>query len=408
MLNLGTVSVLRLVIRAIRKLLPRDEYLMPILSRILQLIDFFYPKNHSIIVFGSNGGTHLSGSPRALFEYIMNHKTGFIGYYLQQRPIGINQISAFSLHGLSILLGAKTLVSSHGLNDFSFFRPSRRKFHICTWHGIMLKSSGYLCELTERETRKITSYVSSVDAVLSASYFDASTVNLAYNHGGLKMKLTGHPRNDQLLKNQSSDKSRLKEFIPWIEENEKIVMYAPTFRDRAMGPNAMKIPIMPLSDFNEEEFFAFLENNNIVFLLRMHIDDSISRLELDNNRIVHFGFDVCPDINYILGDIDALITDYSSIAWDFLLLDRPIIFIPYDFEAFSKVRGFIIDDYDFWIPGPKVSSMRDFLCSLAPVIGEGQDEYVEKRKELRKVIHSHQTESSIMNVLRLIREKSDK
>lgn len=398
-------KIIRLVLVAIKKTLPHERYLFPVLSRIIQLLDFLHPKDNQLIIFGSNNGKYITGSPGALFKYIKNNNVGFRGKYFQISPKEKDHFNAFSFKGILTFLRARTMVSSHGLNDFSFLRASRRKLHICTWHGIMFKSSGYLCKMSDRERKNLDEYISSIDLVLSSSYFDASTVNLAYNHGAKRMKLVGHPRNDHLVNCTLTGKSRLKEIIPWLQGDENIVLYAPTFRDKAMGPERMKLRIFPFTDFEFQTLSKYLETNNIVLLVRWHLNDVVSDRIHSSNRIINFNFDVCPDINYVLSDIDALVTDYSSIMWDYLLLNRPILFVPYDLEEFSRTRGFIIDDFTLWTPGPSVSSLKDLIHQLRAMLDPRNDEYSRKRLFLQKIVHSHQTENSSLRILNIIRNQ---
>jgi CDP-glycerol glycerophosphotransferase (TagB/SpsB family) len=94
------------------------------------------------------------------------------------------------------------------------------------------------------------------------------------------------------------------------------------------------------------------------------------------------------DTTELLHFVDILVTDYSSIYHDFLLLDRPILFVPYDYQAFEKARGFSYDYYEY-LPGPELMSFADFQSELSD-IEEGVDRYRAERRRLRNLIHKHQ------------------
>jgi len=70
------------------------------------------------------------------------------------------------------------------------------------------------------------------------------------------------------------------------------------------------------------------------------------------------------DIQHMLLDCDILLTDYSSVYFDFLLLDRPIIYLPYDFEEYKNARGFLYDDFDNITCGDKVFTQKEFIESI--------------------------------------------
>lgn len=70
------------------------------------------------------------------------------------------------------------------------------------------------------------------------------------------------------------------------------------------------------------------------------------------------------DFYNILNAVDILITDYSSIYFDFLLLDRPIIFTPIDYEEYKHNRGFLLEPFDFWAPGDKCFCYEDLKLTI--------------------------------------------
>lgn len=84
----------------------------------------------------------------------------------------------------------------------------------------------------------------------------------------------------------------------------------------------------------------------------------------------------------VLAMFDLLITDYSSIYIDYLLLERPILFLPYDREAYLKTRGFNFD-YDEVTPGPKPKSYAEFLNSIEGLLYNEMN-YVENRKKIER------------------------
>ena len=104
----------------------------------------------------------------------------------------------------------------------------------------------------------------------------------------------------------------------------------------------------------------------------------------------------CEDLYVILPYIDILLTDYSSIYHDFLLLDRPIYFIPYDYTWYKDFFGFIYD-YKKEKPGPEISTFSSFTKELQKSLN-GIDKYSNKRKMLRNKIHYYQDAKSSKRV----------
>ena len=138
----------------------------------------------------------------------------------------------------------------------------------------------------------------------------------------------------------------------------------------------------------------------MIFLRPHNLDHTgglknIKMLLGDHIRVL--GFNECNDINTALPEMDALISDYSSLYYDFLLLDRPCIFVPYDLEAYVKDRGLLFDDYELWAPGIKVYDQTQFLEALDDAMHH--DSYASQRALIRKVIHYYQTDDSCHRII---------
>lgn len=74
------------------------------------------------------------------------------------------------------------------------------------------------------------------------------------------------------------------------------------------------------------------------------------------------------DIYQILSETDLLITDYSSVYFDYLLLDKPILFLNTDLDQYRNNRGFLLNPFEFWTPGPKVNIYNHFICELEKLL----------------------------------------
>lgn len=98
-------------------------------------------------------------------------------------------------------------------------------------------------------------------------------------------------------------------------------------------------------------------------------------------------------INEILNGVDCLITDYSSIYTDYLLLERPVIFINTDIEKYSKKRGIFFDSTDFWFPGPTVDNIEDFNEQLKKLLKDNKY-YKKERDQYTKIVSGEECENT--------------
>jgi CDP-glycerol glycerophosphotransferase (TagB/SpsB family) len=363
------------------------------------LLDYLHPKDNRTIVFGSDTGEFISGSPKALFEHIKKrHPEYKVSYYLPfNRSLSMSQRVKYILRFAPVFLRAKFLVSSHPPSDFYPFSWSARKVFINTWHGSPLKSIFFADRGdTKSNLRGICHLSKKISAFIVSSKLEAAMCAECFLIDPRKFRYLGQPRNDILLKyTESTDKEILKQMIGKIPEYDKAILYCPTYRRH----NATRL--FPFADFDLKHLNRFLEENRLIILMRGHVYDKGLEKQYLSERIVDFAFDVCNDINSALPDVDILVTDYSSAYIDFLLLDRPCIFIPYDLEEYKAKRGLLYDDYDFWAPGYKVSTYKGFISAIEEILS-GRDLYKTKRQEINRQLNYHQIENSCERVFELI------
>lgn len=374
-----------------------------IIGKLVALLDFFVPKDARLIVLGSNSTNAVTGSPKALLESIRKEHPSIKAFLLTKKPTNPGEIKANSLSSLRVFLRAKYLISSHGLSDFGLFRFSSRKRMLVTWHGIALKACGHVAKNLTKEGRKtLEEYVRATSACIASSTYDAAILSLMFGYAGGQMKITGRPRNDCLIGKKGQGKNKLREFIPNLSDETTVVLYAPTFRDEVMRRRGLFLRLFPFADMTEDSLEDFLKDEDVVILIRAHINTALVPISFESERIVDFSADVCQDVNDILSEVDIMMSDYSSIAYDFLLLDRPVLFVPYDIDDYLKYRGLIVDDYDFWTPGPKISTFGEFTKEIRSYIAGEPDAYQGRREDLRKTMHSHQTDNTTPRILRAL------
>jgi len=117
-------------------------------------------------------------------------------------------------------------------------------------------------------------------------------------------------------------------------------------------------------------------------------------------RNIYF-LDPTLDIYPLLKEADLLITDYSSIYFDFLHLDRPIIFFVYDLESYKNERGFYFD-FEKMTPGPKARTLKELIEKIEEIILKGEDAYKIKRRKIRELMFDKEAGSACERLYNLI------
>nr|WP_129408529.1 CDP-glycerol glycerophosphotransferase family protein [Marinitoga lauensis] len=208
------------------------------------------------------------------------------------------------------------------------------------WHGFPLKSMG-LMDNHEMRKNKIKEIYNGVDYIASYSQMYNVLMSACTGIPSNKFIITGMPRNDFLFK--SDGRKNLQKIFNI--QNKKIIFFMPTFRKGYNGEEGNKNfnNIFGFKDFNEKEFIKFLELNNLLFIAKLHPNEE-NKIKIDINGE---NFKLLKDkdlernnmdLYELINGVDLLITDYSSIYFDYLLLNRPIIFTPVDLEEYRKTR----------------------------------------------------------------------
>ncbi len=285
-------------------------------------------------------------------------------------------IDTQSKEGLVQVLKAGVWFTSAGLPAYEWSgHPDRIVVNL--WHGIPLKKIvlmeehfGTLQKLYFRRifSRKYTDILTTSEKLIPI---------MARSFGVSKhvIKVWGQPRNDAIL--QGYDREELKKRAGMKEGgSERLLLYAPTYRDS--GPTRL----FPFADYDKEELESFLKEKNCHICIRMHLEERVDEKEFLSEHIHFINEDVIDDIAQWMGCFDLLVTDYSSIYLDYLLLDRPMLFLPYDKEEYLRSRGMNYS-YDKVTPGPKPSTQKEFLYYIEEFLA-GRDSFGKHRKQCNR------------------------
>lgn len=299
-------------------------------------------------------GHKLSGNLLALYEYIRkNHSTDFDiafltmdgAYHQALIRQGVTSVLATRLQCLSLLVRADALVSDHGLHTMSFMLSFSDLKFFDVWHGIPFK--GFDAEDFRVQHRYDECWVAS--PLLEKMYVER------FGFKPDQIKVTGYARTD-LLVNQNKDIDQIKRSFGLVGDTGKIVLFAPTWKQDAQNRS-----IFPFG-MDEQSFFSALSelavSTNATFVMRAHLNSG-NGTSSSWPRIVQLPYAQYPDTEALLLISDILVCDWSSIAFDYLLLNRPTLFL--DVEA-PFAKGFALDaSYRF---GGIVPTMGELLHLL--------------------------------------------
>ena len=362
------------------------------------------PDSH-IWLFSSTDNSHYNYNSRYLFEYVKENLPEITPLFVINDPELRNSLSTKygkqyfieteSIQGIRQALSAGVWFTSAGLPAYGTGLHKKRLI-INLWHGVPLKKIALLDPNLKKAARIYFKKIFSENytCILTTSHELIPLMARSFAVSEDKIKVWGQPRNDGLF--QKNDcREILGQLFPDLPEYTKTVLYAPTFRDYG------QVQLFPFKDFDQEQLEAFLEEKNMLLFIRTHVAEQGSAAPYLGKRIRFLGNEQAEDVTGILNIFDCLITDYSSIYIDYLLTDKPMIFLPYDRQQYLDGRGMNFD-YDDVTPGPKPETFNDFLDALSPK----EDFWKPERTRVNRLFNEiqHPCAADICNkVLKMIR-----
>ena len=291
------------------------------------------------------------------------------------QELGLDAERKHSLRGFWITLRSRVLVVTHGFGDVNRY-ATRGGFVVQLWHGIPLKK----LHLDSPATLKISGipdnrYVRAllrcayslagrgIDLFPVASELIAPRIATAFGVPPSRIAAVGDIRDDALTAVPFDDareraRALLDEAAGPVAPSTRVVLYAPTWRDGGVDPG---IPTQ-----GDWKLLAdWLEARDAVLLVRTHplgLGD-YARGPETSSRIRMLGSREIADVTPVLPGVDALITDYSSIAYDYSLTDGPIVFFATDVELYARRRG-LYENYRIFSDDRAVSTWAHVLEQL--------------------------------------------
>ena len=197
----------------------------------------------------------------------------------------------------------------------------------------------------------------------------------------------GYPRNDLLFENKKILEKNFKK-----TKKEKYIIVMPTYKQSNNNNDTGKIQKYILPFVKQKKDLIELNNElkkiNIKLIIKIHhlqAKDTYKKNNLSNIFYLEDKYLEENGINLynLIGECDSMITDFSSIIYDFSLCNKPIGFLTSEKDDYLKNRGFLVDNIEDVMVGERINNQKDFIVFCNDVINQ-KDEYKEKRNELKK------------------------
>ncbi|MFZ3496280.1 bifunctional glycosyltransferase/CDP-glycerol:glycerophosphate glycerophosphotransferase [Streptomyces sp. 5.8] len=366
--------------KSVRKTLTSTETKLRLYHEVFSRL----PIKKRTVVFESMIGRQYSDSPRAIYEEMRRQGLEFEAIWSYRGspkgfPKDATLVRAWSLPYLKALAQAEFWVDNQSFPLKLTKRPETT--YIQTWHGSALKRMGFdLPELkaaTRARQDAQQAGLDRFDRFLIRSEHDVQTLAKAFRLPEKALLRVGYPRNDALAQaRQREADGGARERGPLAAElgipaDKKVLLYAPTFRKAGGRQAHFELPF-------DVERFADEFGDRYVLLVRAHYLNHVVLPPTVRGRVIDVS--AHHDVTPLLDLADAMITDYSSVMFDYALLDRPMLFFTYDYEAYvHEDRGTYFDLLEH-APGPVFNTEDEFHEAVRTLDAQAS-EYASKREQ---------------------------
>ncbi|WP_173915590.1 CDP-glycerol glycerophosphotransferase family protein [Halobacillus sp. Marseille-Q1614] len=347
----------------------RGKKALDVYKKVFRLFSFL-PSNQNLVVFESFHGKQYSDSPRAIYEYMKENYPSYEliwsadrRHYPDFMEKDLPVVRRFSLKWLLVMTRAGYWVTNTRLPNW-LPKPKGTEY-VQTWHGTPLKRLAADMDEVHMPGTNTLKYKSNFikeankwDYLVAPNEYSSEIFKSAFLFGK-NMIESGYPRNDYLYNQNNPQTIRALKTKLNLPEDKKVVLYAPTWRDNQFYQRGkykfdLSLDLQKMKDELGDEY---------VVVLRMHY---LIAENFDLGPFEGFAYDFSKheDIRdlYLISDI--LITDYSSVFFDYANLRRPIIFYVYDIDEYrDSLRGFYLD-LEKEAPGPLTKTTEEVIASI--------------------------------------------
>ncbi|WP_128476045.1 CDP-glycerol glycerophosphotransferase family protein [Halorussus pelagicus] len=343
------------------------------LYRALKAVD--PPRKETLWVFGAQGGAAFADNAKYLYLHVAAECPEIRPVWLSKDPevvhelqtVGFEAYHCYSARGVALALRAGVVFLTQGHRDLAM-PAAAGAFAVLLWHGVPLKRISWDAEFLDlpgpvRRAQADMAVEFDLLTVPGAGVADQFASGLRIDRE--RMAVGGYPRNDALFAEFPGEEvgidaaalARVRD----LAEKRALVFYLPTFREWTDNSAADRLDFAALD--------SFLAERDATLVVKTHPRDS---LDVPHGLSQIVALPETSDIYPFLRYADALVTDYSSVYFDYLLLDRPVVFYPYDLAEYRARRGFYFD-YESVTPGPVADSFEDLLAGLDRALDAAAD-----------------------------------
>lgn len=368
----------------------------------IMYMSMLMPRSHNICVFGAWLGERFSDNSKQLFLEVQKHKNLRAVWITKSREaaaqiekLGYEVYMWGTIKAVWVQLRAKYAIVSNGISDLEHTFLGRAVI-INLWHGIPLKKVCYDNKYEKNWDSPVQKARDFIVNIPLGNMFYVATSKMfteiyqsAFRVKREQVLCLGQPRSDIFFQ-----KEKPEPYFP----GKNIILYCPTHRKEG----AQKIDIAKLFDLGRLEIF--LKENNYYFVIKKHFYHRNEKEELSMYPHIIDATGMELDIQQLIIETKAMVTDYSSIYIDYLLLGLPLLFYCYDYEEYLAKDREMYFSYEDVTPGFKAKNFDELLNELEIFASDGDGYAKEDRERVKNLFYCKEAQGIVSGKLASLME----
>ena len=377
---------------------------------VLSLINKIIPKKKKQILFFST--TNLYDNSEALFNFFIsnnyNEKYNFV--IAVRNPKSYSNLNYKNVKFVSVFMAIPYILRSKYIfyhNEMLAIMPSKSQISVDFWHATTFKKINKMIDPDYKYD--IFTYITATSEMYRPIFAESFGCELE------RVIVNGHPRNDYLFDNVNE----LEKLNINKANYKKIIMWMPTYRfsynevQRDTDWEFLTEAGLPIFKTENDviQLNEYLNANNVLLIIKLHPAQNTEMFKyIDRSNIVFLTNTQLDNLGIhfysLLKDTDALITDYSSVFFDYLLINKPIAFTVDDLDSYAQNRGFVFENPRDYMPGDFIEAPSEFYKFLLNCVNE-VDEHAEKRSEINDLVNFYKDNGNCKRIADFVGLKLD-
>ena len=329
-----------------------------VMSFCIGILKLFVKTDDRLILFNSFAGRRFDDSPKAIYD-VMKKDSRFGSYKLvwafhePDKFTGVEKIKTDGFNYFKTALKARVWVTNSSVERGLNF-TGKHTYYFNTWHGTPMKKMG--SDIDTSNSSFGSKSENHFDVMMSQGKFDTDVFSRAFNIPRERFLESGLPRNDILANYTESYRNDIRSKLG-IDSDKTVILYVPTFREYEKDENygVVMAPPMDLGKWEKEL-------PNCVLLMRAHYEVS-KVMNVQENSFIR-NMTSYPDLNDLYIAADIMISDYSSVFFDYSITGKPMLHFAYDYDKYSSKRGMYFDIRDYVSGADNESELIAIIKSL--------------------------------------------